>query len=94
MFSSYHAGLRIYGTCDITHTVWTDPNFIQPNLSESACLKNCKQELELMTDRQIPDKTKTMMRGGLSSVFNLRQEVANNTMLPKFDESKVVSSII
>ena len=38
--------------------------------------------------------TERMMRGGLSSVFSSRQEVANNTMLPEFDESKDVSSII
>ena len=35
-----------------------------------------------------------MRRGGLSSVFSTRQEVANNLMLPYFDESKDVSSII
>ena len=35
-----------------------------------------------------------MLRGGLSSVFSLRQEVANNTMLPEIDDSKDVSSII
>ena len=34
------------------------------------------------------------MRGGLSSVFSSRHEVANNTMLAEFDESKDVSSII
>ena len=34
------------------------------------------------------------MRGGLSSVFSSRQEVANILMLPYFDESKDVSSII
>ena len=34
------------------------------------------------------------MRGGMSSVFSSRQEVANNTMLSEFDESKDVSSII
>ena len=34
------------------------------------------------------------MRGGLSSVFSSRHEVANNTMLPEFNESKDVSSII
>ena len=38
--------------------------------------------------------TERMMRGGLSSVFSSRQEVANNIMLPYFDESKDVSSII
>ena len=38
--------------------------------------------------------TESMMRGGLSSVFSSRQEVANNTILPEFDESKNVLSII
>ena len=37
--------------------------------------------------------TERMMRGGLSSAFSSRQEVANNIMLPYFDESKDVSSI-
>ena len=34
------------------------------------------------------------MRGGFSSAFSSRQEVANNAMLPEFEESKDVSSII
>ena len=34
------------------------------------------------------------MQGELSSVFSSRQNVANNTMLPEFDESKDISSII
>ena len=38
--------------------------------------------------------TERMMRGGLSPVLSSRQKVANNTMLPEYDESKYVSSII
>ena len=38
--------------------------------------------------------TERMMHGGLSSVFSSRHEVAKNIMLPYFDESKDVSSII
>ena len=64
------------------------------NLSGSACLKVFEPELELLTDRQILDMTEKMMRGGSSFVFSSRQEVANNNMLPEFDESKDVSSII
>ena len=64
------------------------------NLSGSACLKYCEPELKLLTDRQILDLVERMMRGGLSSVFSSRHEIANNTMLPEFDESKDFSSII
>ena len=57
-------------------------------------LKVCEPELELLTDRQIVEITKRMVRGGFSSVFSSRQDVANNTTLLEFDESKDVSSII
>ena len=68
--------------------------FAASNLSGSACLKVCAPELELLTDRQILDMTERMMRGGMSSIFSSRHEVANNIMFPYFDESKDVSSKI
>ena len=80
--------------CYITYGLDRSKFYTASNLSGSAGLKVCGPELELLTDRQILDLTERMMRGGLSSVFSSRHEVANNTMLPEFDESKDVSSII
>ena len=64
------------------------------NLSGSACLKVCKPDLELLTDRNILDLTERMIRGGLESVYSSRLEIANNSLLSNFDESKKPSSIL
>ena len=64
------------------------------NLSGSACLKVCKPDLELLTDRNILDLTEKMIRGGLASVYSSRLEIANNSLLSNFDESKEPSSIL
>ena len=85
---------ELRSVCYNTYGLDCSQFYTASNLSGSACLKVCEPELELLTDRQILDLTERMMRGGLSSVFSSRHEVANNTLLPEFDESKDVSSII
>ena len=85
---------ELRSVCYNTYGLDCSQFYTASNLSGSACLKVCEPELELLTDRRILDMTERMMRGGLSSVFSSRQEVAKNTMLPEFDESKDVSSII
>ena len=85
---------ELRSVCYNTYGLDCSQFYTASNLSGSACLKVCEPELELLTDRRILDMTERMMRGGLSSVFSSRQEVANNTMLPEFDESKDVSSSI
>ena len=85
---------ELRSVCYNTYGLDCSQFYTASNFSGSACLKVCEPELELLTDRRIIDMTERMMRGGLSSVLSSRQEVANNTMLPEFDESKDVSSII
>ena len=48
----------------------------------------------LLTDRNILDLTERMIRGGLSSVYSSRLEIANNSLFSNFDESKEPSSIL
>ena len=85
---------ELRSVCYNTYGLDCSQFYTTSNLSGSACLKICEPELELLTDRRILDMAERMVRGGLSSVFSSRPEVANNTMLPEFDESKDVSSII
>ena len=85
---------EIQSMCYNTYGLDCSQFYTASNLSGSACLKVCEPKLELLTDRQTLDMTERMMRGGLSSVFSSRHEVANNTMLPEIDDSKDVSSII
>ena len=85
---------ELRSVCHNTYGLDCSQFYTASNLSGSACLKVCEPELELLTDRQLIDLTERMMRGGLSSVFSSKHEVAKNTMLPEFDESKDVSSII
>ena len=76
---------ELRSVCYNTYGLDCSQFYTASNLSGSACLKVCEPELELLTDRRILDMTERMMRGGLSSVFSSRQEVAKNTMLPEFD---------
>ena len=64
------------------------------NLSGAASLKVCKPELEVLTDRSLLDMTERMIRGGIASVYSSRLETANSPLLPNFDASKEMASIV
>ena len=60
----------------------------------AASLKVCKPDLELLTDRNLLGMTERMIRGGIASVYSSRLETANSPLLPNFDVSKEVTSIV
>ena len=57
-------------------------------------MKVCKPDLELLADRNLLDMTGRMICGGIASVYNSRLETANSSLLPNFDASKEVASIV
>ena len=85
---------ELRSVCYDTHGLDCAQFYTASNLSGNAFLKTCQPEIELLTDRLILEMAEKMIRGGLSSIYSSSLEIANNTLLPNFDSSKEVSSII
>ena len=57
-------------------------------MAKEASLRICKANVELLTEREHLDMIKPAIRGGVTSVFEIRRFTANNSYIPNHDSTK------
>ena len=62
--------------------------FNLPNMAKEASLRNCKANVELLTEREHLDIIEPVIRGGVASVFESWRFTANNSYIPNHDSTK------
>ena len=62
-------------------------HYIASNLAGDAFLKNCRVNIQLLTNREHLEIVENMIRGGLASVYGERYFKANNQYMENYDSA-------